>query len=100
MNRTLFRDYGISRGSVNLDVNWASAQIVKKFDNYERKDLMASLIAQTKSVYLEALESNQLSGAIRRLNSMHRIIIEAAEKKIINLIMNTISFRMSRRSWT
>ncbi len=100
MNRTLFRDYGISRGSVNLDVNWASAQIVKKFDNYERKDLMASLIAQTKSVYLEALESNQLSGAIRRLNSMHRIIIEAAEKKIINLIMETISFRMSRRSWT
>tara|TARA_B100000886_G_scaffold241210_1_gene169252 strand:- start:398 stop:700 length:303 start_codon:yes stop_codon:yes gene_type:complete len=100
VNRTLFRDYGISRGSVNLDVNWASAQIVKKFDNYERKDLMASLIAQTKSVYLEALESNQLSGAIRRLNSMHRIIIEAAEKKIINLIMETISFRMSRRSWT
>ena len=41
VNRTLVRDYGITSRSSNLDFNWASAQIVKNFDKYERKDLMA-----------------------------------------------------------
>ena len=79
--RTLVRDYGITRRSANLDINWASAQIVKNLDKYERKDLMAWLITQTELVYLKALESNQLSAAIGSLNLMHRITIEAAEKK-------------------
>ena len=81
VNRTLVRDYGITRRSANLDINWASAQIVKNLDKYERKDLMAWLITQTERVYLKALESNQLSAAIGSLNLMHRITIEAAEKK-------------------
>ena len=81
MNRTLLRDYGITRRSANLDINWASAQIVKNLDKYERKDLMVCLIRQTERVYLKALESNQLSEAIGGLNLMHRIKIEAAEKK-------------------
>ena len=81
VNRTLVRDYGITRRSANLDINWASAQIVKNLDKYERKDLMAWLITQTELVYLKALESNQLGAAIGSLNLMHRITIEAAEKK-------------------
>ena len=81
VNRTLVRDYGITRRSANLDINWASAQIVKNLDKYERKDLMAWLITQTELVYLKALESNQLSAAIGSLNLIHRITIEAAEKK-------------------
>ena len=84
VNRTLVRDYGITRRSANLDINWASAQIVKNLDKYERKDLMAWLITQTELVYLKALESNQLSAAIGSLNLMHRITIEAAEKKANN----------------
>ena len=86
VTRTLVRDYGITRRSANLDINWASAQIVKNLDKYERKDLMAWLITQTERVYLKALESNQLSAAIGSLNLMHRITIEAAEKKLTNLI--------------
>ena len=42
---------------------------------------MAYYITQTERVYLKALESNQLSAAIGSLNLMHRITIEAAEKK-------------------
>ena len=52
VNRTLVRDYGITRRSANLDINWASAQIVKNLDKYVRKDLMAWLITQTEMVYI------------------------------------------------
>ena len=81
VTRTLVRDYGITRRSANLDINWASAQIVKNLDKYERTDLLAWLVTQTERVYLKALESNQLSAAIGSLNLMHRITIEAADKK-------------------
>ena len=100
VNRTLVRDYGITRRSANLDINWASAQIVKNLDKYERKDLMAWLITQTERVYLKALESNQLSAAIGSLNLMRCLTIEAAEKKLTNLITATVSFSMSHRPWT
>ena len=59
VNRTLVRDYRITRKSANLDINWAGAQIVNNLDKYEYKDLMAWLITQTERVYLKALESNQ-----------------------------------------
>ena len=36
VTRTLVRDYGITRRSANLDVNWASAQIVKSMKKYEK----------------------------------------------------------------
>ena len=98
VNRTLVRDYGITCRSANLDINWASAQIVKNLGKYERKDLMSCLITQTERVYLKALESNQLSSGIGSLNLMHRIKIEAAEKKLTNLITTTVSFSMSHRS--
>ena len=81
VTRTLVRDYGITRRSANLDINWASAQIVKNLKGYEKTDLMGWLITQAERVYLKALETNQLSAAIGSLNLMHKICIEAADKK-------------------
>ena len=82
VTRTLIRDYGITRRSANLDINWASAQIVKSMKKYEKTDLLGWLITQTERVYMKALESNQLSAAIGSLNLMHKICIEAADKKL------------------
>ena len=81
VTRTLVRDYGITRRSANLDINWASAQIVKNLKGYEKTDLMGWLITQSERVYLKALETNQLSAAIGSLNLMHKICIEAADKR-------------------
>ena len=81
VTESLVRDYGITRRSANLDINWASAQIVKNLKGYEKTDLMGWLITQSERVYLKALETNQLSAAIGSLNLMHKICIEAAEKK-------------------
>ena len=80
VTRTLVRDYGITRRSANLDINWASAQMIKNLEKYENTDLMAWLITQTEKVYLKSLESNQLTAAIGSLNLMHKITLEAAEK--------------------
>ena len=82
VTRTLVRDYKITRRSANLDINWASAQIVKNLKGYEKTDLMGWLITQSERVYLRALETNQLSAAIGSLNLMHKICIEAADKKL------------------
>ena len=81
VTESLVRDYKITRRSANLDINWASAQIVKNLKGYEKTDLMGWLITQAERVYLRALETNQLSAAIGSLNLMHKICIEAAEKK-------------------
>ena len=82
VNRTLVRDYGITRRSANLDINWASAQIVKNLKGYEKTDLMGWLVCQAERVYLRALEQNQLSAAIGSLNLMHKICIEEDDKKL------------------
>ena len=74
VTRTLVRDYGITRRSANLDVNWASAQIVKSMKKYEKTDLLGWLITQTERVYIKALEANQLSAAIGSLNLMLSLI--------------------------
>ena len=63
VTRSLVRDYKITRRSANLDINWASAQIVKNLKGYEKTDLMAWLVTQTEKVYLKSLETNQLSAA-------------------------------------
>ena len=81
VTKSLVRDYGITRRSANLDINWASAQMIKSLEKYEKTDLMAWLVTQTEKVYLKSLETNQLSAAIGSLNLMHKICIEAAENK-------------------
>ena len=80
VTESLVRDYGITRRSANLDINWASGQMIKNLEKYENTDLMAWLVTQTERVYMKALESNQLSAAIGSLNLMHRITIEASDK--------------------
>ena len=80
VTESLVRDYGITRRSANLDINWASAQMIKNLEKYENTDLMAWLVTQTERVYMKALESNQLSAAIGSLNLMHKITIEASDK--------------------
>ena len=80
VTRTLVRDYGITSRSANLDINWASSQMIKSLEKYEKTDLMAWLVTQTERVYMKARESNQLSAAIGSLNLMHRITIEASDK--------------------
>ena len=82
VTKTLVRDYGITRRRANLDSNWASAQMIKSLEKYERTDLMGWLVTQTERVYLKSLETNQLSAAIGSLNLMHKICIEAADKKL------------------
>ena len=78
VTKSLVRDYGITRRSANLDINWASAQMIKSLEKYEKTDLMAWLVTQTERVYLRGLETNQLStAAIGSLNLMHKICIEA-----------------------
>ena len=54
VTRTLVRDYGITRRSVNLDINWASAQMIKNLEKYEKSDLLAWLVTQTERVYIKA----------------------------------------------
>ena len=81
VTRTLVRDYGITRRSANLDINWASAQIVKSMKKSEKTDLLGWLITQTERVHIKALEANQLSAAIGSLNLMHKITIEASDKR-------------------
>ena len=80
VTESLVRDYGITRRSANLDINWASSQMIKSLEKYEKTDLMAWLVSQSERVYLRALEQNQLSAAIGSLNLMHRITIEASDK--------------------
>ena len=80
VTRTLVRDYKITRRSANLDINWASSQMIKSLEKYEKTDLMAWLVSQSERVYLRALEQNQLSAAIGSLNLMHKITIEASDK--------------------
>ena len=38
VTETLVRGYKITRRSANLDINWASAQIVKNLEKHEKRD--------------------------------------------------------------
>ena len=37
VTKTLVRDYGITRRSANLDINWASAQMIKNLEKLFQK---------------------------------------------------------------
>ena len=41
VTRTLVREYRITRRSANLDISFASTQMVKNIDKHEKRDLMA-----------------------------------------------------------
>ena len=38
VTKALVRDYGITRRSANLDINWASAQMIKSLEKYEKTE--------------------------------------------------------------
>ena len=60
----LVSNYDLTRRSANMDVRWASAQIVAGLKEYNRPDLLAWLLTQSERVYQRSLDSVQYSSAI------------------------------------
>ena len=81
VTRTLVRDYGITRRSPNLDISWASTQIVKNLDKHEKKDLMAWLLTQSERTFQRSFENGQYSSAIGSLRLIYEMTIKEPEKK-------------------
>ena len=81
VTETLVRDYGITRRSANLDISWASTQIVKNLDKHEKKDLMAWLLTQSERTFQRSFENGQYSSAIGALKLIYEMTIKDTEKK-------------------
>ena len=81
VTETLVRDYGITRRSANLDISWASTQIVKNLDKHEKKDLMAWLLTQSERTFQRAFEAGQFSSAIGSLKLIYEMTIKDTDKK-------------------
>ena len=81
VTETLVRDYKITRRSANLDINWASAQIVKNLEKHEKRDLLAWLLTQSERVYQRAFQANQFSAAQGALKLIYDMTIKEPEKK-------------------
>ena len=81
VTESLVRDYGITRRSANLDISWASTQIVKNLDRHEKKDLLAWLLTQSERTFQRAFESGQYSSAIGSLKLIWEMTIKDSEKK-------------------
>ena len=78
---SLVREYGITRRSANLDINWASTQIVKNLDKHEKRDLMAWLLTQSERTFQRSFEAGQYSSAIGALKLIWEMTIKEPEKK-------------------
>ena len=81
VTRTLVMDYGITRRSANLDISWASTQIVKNLDKHEKKDLLAWLLTQSERTFQRAFEAGQFSSAIGSLKLIYEMTIKDTDKK-------------------
>ena len=81
VTETLVRDYGITRRSANLDISWASTQIVKNLDKHEKRDLMAWILTQSERTFQRAFESEQYSSAIGALKLIYEMTIKDQPKK-------------------
>ena len=81
VTESLVSDYGITRRSANLDINWASTQIVKNLDKHEKKDLMAWLLTQSERTFQRAFEAGQFSSAIGSLKLIYEMTIKDTDKK-------------------
>ena len=77
----LVKDYKITRRSANLDISWASTQIVKNLDKHEKKDLMAWLLTQSERTFQRSFENGQYSSAIGALKLIYEMTIKDTEKK-------------------
>ena len=56
---TLVRDYGITRRSANLDINWASDQLLKSLDDVETTHMAAWLLSSIQRVAQKSEEAQQ-----------------------------------------
>ena len=81
VTESLVRDYGITRRSANLDISWASTQIVKNLDRHERKDLMAWILTQTERTFQRSFEAGQYSSAIGALKLIWEMTLKDQPKK-------------------
>ena len=81
VTRTLVMDYGITRRSANLDINWASTQIVKNLDKHEKRDLLAWLLTQSERTFQRAFEAGQYSSAIGSLKLIWEMTIKDSKEK-------------------
>jgi len=81
VTESLVRDYGITRRSANLDINWASTQIVKNLDKHEKRDLLAWILTQSERTFQRAFESGQYSSAIGSLKLIWEMTIKDAKEK-------------------
>ena len=81
VTESLVRDYGITRRSANLDINWASAQMIKSLENYEKTDLMAWLVTQSERTFQRAFEAGQYSSAIGSLRLIYEMTLKDQPKK-------------------
>ena len=81
VTRTLVRDYGITRRSANLDINWASTQIVKNLDKHEKRDLLAWILTQSERTFQRAFEAGQYSSAIGSLKLIWEMTIKDSKEK-------------------
>ena len=81
VTETLVWDYKITRRSANLDISWASTQIVKNLDKHEKKDLMAWLLTQSERTFQRSFENGQYSSAIGALKLIYEMTIKDTDKK-------------------
>ena len=81
VTRTLVMDYGITRRSANLDINWASTQIVKNLDKHEKRDLLAWILTQSERTFQRAFEAGQYSSAIGSLKLIWEMTIKDSKEK-------------------
>ena len=81
VTETLVRDYGITRRSANLDINWASAQMIKSLEKYEKTDLLAWILTQSERTFQRAFEAGQYSSAIGSLKLIWEMTIKDSKEK-------------------
>ena len=81
VTRTLVRDYGITRRSANLDISWASTQIVKNLDKHEKRDLLAWILTQSERTFQRSFEAGQYSSAIGALKLIWEMTLKEQPKK-------------------
>ena len=81
VTESLVRDYKITRRSANLDISWASTQIVKNLDRHEKKDLMAWILTQSERTFQRAFEAEQYSSAIGALKLIYEMTLKDQPKK-------------------
>ena len=81
VTESLVRDYKITRRSANLDINWASTQIVKNLEKHEKRDLLAWLLTQSERTFQRAFESEQYSSAIGALKLIYEMTLKDSQPK-------------------